>query len=644
MTEAVYSLRLSGASRKWRLFVYLVLSCLLTGYGIYLMFDVLRSNDLTILEGLLLILFSLNFAWISFAFWNAILGFTLNLLKRDPITLKKQALLPPDTAPITTRTAVVMPVYNEDTKRITAGFEATLRDIVSTGEADLFDFFMLSDTTKAPIAQAELEAWQALLTRLGPQLAARCFYRRREKNVRRKVGNLDDFLTRWGSHYEHMIVLDADSVMTGACLLTLVRTMQANPEAGLVQTVPIPVRQDTFFGRFVQFAAVLYSPMLATGLAFWQTNTANYWGHNAIIRVKAFMQTCGLPTLPGKAPFGGDILSHDFVEAAFLRRGGWSTYLLPQLEGSYEEVPSNLLEYAKRDRRWVEGNIQHLALLDTKGLKLISRMHFAMGAFAYLSSPLWLIMLGLGSIDAVTRAITQNVFFGVGYQLFPNWPIAKPQTVHLMLIITAVLLLLPKLLAIIITMRDRRQQFGGAIRLVLGALLETLFAILVAPITMTFHAYFVLTVFLGQKVTWDAQAREGLLVPWGEAFKRTIFSSFSALIWGAVTFYFSPLFFYWLLPILIGLVLAAPAVRYSSSLEGGKRMRRWGLFLVPSEVNEVPALRLLEEVEAQILVDTQSHAGAPVPALPAEIHEEMPVQTIERHLRKQKVVQATLQH
>ncbi|HRH77169.1 MAG TPA: glucans biosynthesis glucosyltransferase MdoH, partial [Cellvibrionaceae bacterium] len=412
MTQAVYSLRLSKASRKWRLFLYLLLSSLLTWYGIYLMFDVLRANELNILEGILLFLFSLNFAWISFAFWNAILGFLLNLFKRDPITLKKQLQLPPDTSPITTRTAVVMPVYNEDTKRITAGFEATLRDLAATGEIAQFDFFMLSDTTKAPIAQAEREAWQALLERLGPELGARCFYRRREKNVRRKVGNLDDFLTRWGGHYEHMIVLDADSVMTGDCLLTLVRTMQANPDAGLVQTVPIPVRQDTFFGRFVQFAAVLYSPMLATGLAFWQTNTANYWGHNAIIRIKAFMETCGLPTLPGKAPFGGDILSHDFVEAAFLRRGGWSTYLLPQLEGSYEEVPSNLLEYAKRDRRWVEGNIQHLALLDTKGLKLISRMHFAMGAFAYLSSPLWLIMLALGSIDAVTRAVTQNVFFG----------------------------------------------------------------------------------------------------------------------------------------------------------------------------------------------------------------------------------------
>jgi membrane glycosyltransferase len=635
---------LSEASRRWRLFFYLVLSSCLTAYGVYLMFDVLRANELTLLEGVLLFLFSLNFAWISFAFWNAIIGFVLNLLKRDPISLKKQALIAPDTTPIHCRTAVVMPVYNEDTKRITAGFEATLRSLLATGEIEHFDFFMLSDTTKAPIAEAELYAWQALQERLGPDLAARCFYRRREKNTRRKVGNLDDFLTRWGSHYENMVVLDADSVMTGDCLLTLVRSMQANPDAGLIQTVPIPVRQDTFFGRFVQFAAVLYSPMLATGLAFWQTNTANYWGHNAIIRVKAFIDTCGLPTLPGKAPFGGDILSHDFVEAAFLRRGGWSTYLLPQLSGSYEEVPSNILEYAKRDRRWVEGNIQHLALLDTKGLKLISRMHFAMGAFAYLSSPLWLIMLALGSIDAVTRALTQNVFFGVGYQLFPNWPIAKPQVVHLMLIITTVLLLLPKLLAIIISLRDRRKEFGGAWALISGAIVETLFAILVAPVTMTFHAYFVLTVFLGQKVTWDAQAREGLLVPWGEAFKRTLFSSLAALAWGGATYFYSPLFFYWLLPILIGLVLAAPVVRYSSSLTGGRWLRGKGIFLVPTEVNPEPALEMLEQIESQIEKHQRPPEQAAVPALPPEIHCEMPTQIIARYTRKHTVPATPVAH
>src|SRR5690606_11751093 len=138
----------------------------------------------------------------------------------------------------------------------------------ATGEVEHFDFYLLSDTTNPDVAQAELDAWQGLCERLG-ELSSRVFYRRREKNIARKVGNLADFCRRWGSNYEHMIVLDDDGVMPGDCLLQMTRAMQANPRAGLIQTVHIPVRQATFFGRLVQFAAVLYSRMLATRLAFW---------------------------------------------------------------------------------------------------------------------------------------------------------------------------------------------------------------------------------------------------------------------------------------------------------------------------------------------------------------------------------------
>src|SRR5690606_7680262 len=190
-------------------------------------------------------------------------GFILQMLCIDPLTLRSTRKLIADTSPVRTRTAVVMPVYNEDTHRVIAGFEATLRSLEQTGEIAHFDFFLLSDTTNLTIAQAERDAWQAFQVRLG-DLGKQAFYRRREKNTGRKVGNISDFCQRWGANYEHMIVLDADSIMTGDCMLKMVRAMQANPRTGLIQTIPIPVRQTTFFGRFVQFAAVLYSPMLAT--------------------------------------------------------------------------------------------------------------------------------------------------------------------------------------------------------------------------------------------------------------------------------------------------------------------------------------------------------------------------------------------
>jgi membrane glycosyltransferase len=301
MTEPV-SLELQASNaitlpgKSARRYAFTLLSFATTAAGVYTMFDILRANDLTTLEGVLLGLFSITFCWIAMSFWSGLFGFILQMLRIDPLSLKR--IKTADTSAITTRTAVVMPVYNEDTHRVIAGFEATLRSLDKTGELAHFDFYLLSDTTKLDIAQAERDAWQQLQERLG-DLGKQCFYRRREKNIARKVGNLSEFCQRWGSNYEHMIVLDADSVMTGGSLLSLVRAMQANPRAGLIQTVPIPVRQTTFFGRFVQFAAVLYSPMLATGLAFWQTDAANYWGHNAIIRLRAFMDHCGLPSLPG---------------------------------------------------------------------------------------------------------------------------------------------------------------------------------------------------------------------------------------------------------------------------------------------------------------------------------------------------------
>lgn len=622
--QAPNALRIPGQSARRLLFLVVVVATTMTGVG--MMFKILAANNLVPLEMILLGLFSITFCWISVAFWSAACGFILQMLRRDPLTLKSLAPERYRVQPITTRTAVVMPVYNEETRRVIAGFESTLRSLSATGEGAHFDFYLLSDTTNAEVAQAELHAWQQLIARLG-DLSRQIFYRRREKNTARKVGNLADFCQRWGSNYTHMIVLDADSVMTGDCLLQMVRAMQANPRAGLIQTVPIPVRQITFFGRFVQFAAVLYSPMLATGLCFWQTDAANYWGHNAIIRVRAFIDYCGLPSLPGKAPFGGDILSHDFVEAAMLRRAGWDVFLLADLDGSYEEVPCNIIDYAKRDRRWVQGNIQHLGLLRIAGLHGISRLHFLLGATAYISSLVWLAMLALSTADAVKRAVYSNVYFTEDYQLFPDWPIAKTGLIVALISLTIALLLLPKVMGIIVALTHRKEAFGGTWAIIKGAFIETLFAILIAPIMMAFHAYFVVSVFLGFKVNWDAQEREGRLMPWGEALARTWRTTVTALVWGAVTFYYTPIFFWWLMPILTGLVLSAPIARYSSSLTLGKWARRNSIFVCPSETATDPALQFLEQPAAAIVPLPQSvHA----PVLPPNAWVDMPEQDLRK--------------
>ncbi len=638
ITEVFDGQALNVPYRKFRVLLFLTLTLVTSIVGFRMMFDILKPNGTTTLEIILLILFSATFIWIVTAFWSAIIGFVFQLFKIDPLTLKKQLSIAAldenlSNKAFESKIAVVMPIYNEDTHRVFAGFEASLVSLLETGNSEKFDFYLLSDTQDPNIRLAELAAWQDLLKRFKGQ-SQKIFYRNRPKNTGKKVGNLKDFCERWGAFYESMIVLDADSIMTGSCMIELAYQMHSNPKAGLIQTVPIPVRQETFFGRFLQFAAQLCCPMLATGLAFWQTDNANYWGHNAIIRVEAFKNHCGLPTLKKRSPFGGDILSHDFVEAALLRRDGWEVILLPNLGGSYEEVPSNILDYATRDRRWVQGNIQHLGMLTIPRMTLLSRTHLLFGALAYVTSLIWLVMLGLSTIDAINRAVTKKEYFSSSYQLFPDWPITKPDLIFSLLFLTFTLLLLPKLLAVLLALVHRRKEFGGAVKLILSSFVEMTFSIIIAPLMMVFHAFFVVSIFLGFKVGWNAQPREGRLVSWLEAIKASGIGVLAALTWGSVTLYFSPLFFYWLSPVLLGLVLAPLMIRWSSSIHLGLQARKFGVFAAPSEITKPRVLAYLAEQlndKGTKVSNNASHLAKQVcliPKLPREQFEPMPLQNI----------------
>jgi len=615
---------LNTKGEHMRLFIMAMLvipSTALAGWSLY---EIFLPNGLTNLEIAQLGLGLTLFAWLCMAFWTGIIGFVLQLFNIDPLSLRKKQCAPDQDSPLVQKHAVVMPVYNEDTRRIMVGFEACVREIMGSAQAEQFDFFMLSDTRDEQKAEAELRAWNRMTKRLG-RYASHVFYRRREENSHRKVGNLKDFCERWGANYESMIVLDADSIMSGERMLDLARRIEQNPETALVQTIPMPVRQDTFFGRFVQFAAHLYSPMLATGLSFWQTDSANYWGHNAIIRIAPFMQHCGLPTLEGRAPFGGEVLSHDFVEAALLRRAGWQAYLLTDTTGSYEEVPSNIVDYAIRDRRWVQGNIQHLGLLKVKGLKTANRLHFLFGAFAYISSLVLFCMLALGTADALIRATSVPDFFVSEYQLFPSWQVARQDMMMVTMWGTAALLFLPKLLGITLALIKRRSEFGGAFSLLKSAILELVMAVLIAPLMMFYHSYFVISVFVGHSVKWEAQEREGRKVPWSVAFKHTQIMSCLAVIWGVTTFYYTPSLFMWLLPVLIGMVLAAPIIRLSSSTHLGVSLRTWGVFVIDQEVKECMALKRLRVAMNYFSI---SQYKAEVPALPDSLWVTMPEQAL----------------
>ncbi|TDR55865.1 membrane glycosyltransferase [Halomonas ventosae] len=589
-----------------------------TALGGWAMFEILRVNGITALQGSVLGLFVITFGWITIAFWTAIIGFLLQLARRDPLTLDRLARRPPASEPGEHRTALVMPIHNEDPAGVAAGLESTCRSLLEQPDARGFEVFVLSDTRDDAIARREHAAIAGLQQRLSPRL--RVHYRRREDNRGRKAGNLADFCRRWGGRYDYLVVLDADSRMGGATLVSLVSAMQANPRTGLIQTVPIPVRSASVFGRFTQFAAALHSPLLATGQCFWQGHAANFWGHNAILRTRAYMAHCGLPDLPGKPPLGGEILSHDFVEAALMRRAGWEVHLDVRLGESYEEVPSNILEFAKRDRRWIQGNLQHLRLLAAAGLHPMNRLHFLFGALAYLTSLLWGLMLVVSTVDAIGRAQGRHDFFRAGFQLFPDWPVATPELIMPLLISTAVVLLLPKVLGFLLAFIQRPAAFGGRARLLASTLLEIAIAILIAPLMMLLHSGFILAVLSGRKVSWDAQVREGRSVPWRDALRHTWLATLIGALWAGSTYLLAPLFFWWLSPVWLGLLMAAPLVRLTSSLTHGHRLYRAGLLRVPAEVMPTAVLQ-------QLATASPSQPEARLAPPPPDCPGEMPVQS-----------------
>ncbi|MFC6747511.1 glucans biosynthesis glucosyltransferase MdoH [Methylobacterium persicinum] len=414
---------------------------------------------------------------------------------------------------------------------------------------------------------------------------ARIFYRRRPKNIERKAGNIADWVTRFGAAYPLMLILDADSVMEGATIVRLAAMMEQEPGTGLIQTLPVIVNATTLFARLQQFAGRIYGPLIAHGIASWHGTEGNYWGHNAIIRTRAFATQAGLPVLAGPTPFGGHILSHDFVEAALIRRGGWAIRMVPELPGSFEEGPPSITEVAVRDRRWCQGNLQHAAVLPTRGLHWVSRLHLLMGIGSYITSPLWLIFLLFGVLISLQARFVRPEYFGDERLLFPNWPKVDPVLAQQLFGATMAVLLAPKLMAYIVLLFDppMRRACGGGVRALCGVLIETLLGGLIAPIAMLIQSSAVVGILLGRDSGWNAQRRDD-----GAVSTRAViagywqYTVFGLVLAGAAYAVSTPLFL-WMTPVLAGLGLAVPLVLLTSSRSAGRALRRVGLLRTPEE-------------------------------------------------------------
>jgi len=558
--------------------------------------DILWRGGLTRIEIAMLALFPPLFGMVVFGFLQAMIGFvrllrhggepraTLRLPDRPP---------PPDALPVT---AIVLPIHNEEVTRVYEGLRVMLLSLIRAGYGERFHFFVLSDTRDPDTAIAEEAAWLDLCKQV--RGFGRIFYRRRRTPLNRKSGNVSDFCRRWGRAYRYMIVLDADSVMDGRTMAKLVALMEAHPQVGIVQTAPRLALGTTRFARMMQFSSALYGPMFAAGQDFWQQGDGNYWGHNAILRVGAFMDHCALPELPLRGRRDARFMSHDYVEAALMRQAGFQVWLAYDLEGSFEGGPPSVYDHARRDRRWCRGNLQHAWLLLAPSIHPINRLHLLLGILAYVASPLWLVLLFFGLAQSLVDTALESsrgFDFDIGMTSFLD--VGGFRLALGLFTATVAMLVGPKLLAgaLALRRRTRRITFGGALPLLAGILLEQLFSTLLAPVWMMFNTRSVLGILLGRAVGWGAQARDGGGgTRWSAALRTHAPHVLAGGLLCGAAFAVRPLVGWWFAPIWLGLLLS-PLLTWilDRPAPAGPAARR-RIFSVPVETAPPPVLRHLQ--------------------------------------------------
>lgn len=529
----------------------------------------LASDGITAMDVGFMLLFFALFAWIAFGFLNALAGFLLLVSGRSVPTPAAS----PTAVPVG-RTAILMPVHNEDIDAVFARLRAMARSIAAAGGTGLFEFFVLSDSKPANEASE-----RAAFLKLRGESPLPVWYRRRTVNEGRKPGNIADWIRRHGAGYDYMMILDADSLMSGAAIMRLAAAMDRHPGVGLLQTVPTVIGGETLFARWQQFAARLYGPIFSAGLLWWSGSEATFWGHNAIIRTVAFAESCGLPKLRGPEPFGGHVMSHDMLEAALLRRRGWAVHVVAMQDGSYEEFPPTFVEHAARDRRWCQGNLQHLRLLDTAGFHWVNRLQLLMGASAYLTSPLWLMLLCASAVLAATSGGTIQL-------IAPSWWLFGA---------TLVLLFGPKLMALGWFLPDvtRRAAFGGGWAMIRSVIAEVPLSVLAAPMMMMTQTLAVVDILRGRKSGWEAQTRvsDGIAVSDAIRHYRAHLLLGLAIVAAAVAGFQAAV---WMAPIAAGLIAAPFMAAWTSRRSLGRAAYRRRLFMIPEERRPSPLI-----VEAQ---------------------------------------------
>ena len=571
-----------------------------------LMAVTLSPNGYGVLDFLVLGCFIVTLPWTIIGFWNAVIGLAVMRLSRDPA----RAVCPidegdPSTA-LTSRTAILSCVRNEDVSRLETNLNAMLTNLVRSGESSAFTLFVLSDSFVDEIVQAE----QALADRLARRWSNKIsvVYRRREDNPGFKAGNIEDFCDRWGKDYDFALVLDADSYMSAEAMLGLVRRMEANPKLGILQSLVVGLPTDSAFARIFQFGMRLGMRSYTIGSAWWQGDCGPYWGHNAVLRIKPFIDHCRLPKLPGKGPLSGWVLSHDQVEAVMMRRAGYEVRVLPQEGGSYEENPPHLLEFIRRDLRWCQGNLQYKRLLSMPGLKPVSRIQLVLAILMFIGSPAWVGFM----VSAAWLGMTDT-----GVAPF------RTDTGAAIFLTIMTMVFAPKLATIadILLRSDLRRAFGGFFRVIVSSAGEILYAAMLAPIMAVAHTLFIGGLVFGKTIGWGAQGRDLERLPLGLTAKKLWPQTLFGLV-GVIWISQQPFALVWpVLPIAIGPLLAIPAAVLTSTHFLGLAGIKSTLWRIPEESDPPAELWALDlpalagrEVAGEIESRDQARVhGEPVP-------------------------------
>jgi membrane glycosyltransferase len=570
---------------RWRLVLVVVVGALLTSWATREMMGGFAQDGINPLEWIAIVLFTINFFWLVTAAITAAAGCMVLMRAKKPgepgdITSK-------------TRTAIVIPLYNERASKVMGAAEAMWEALKERGADSHFEIFFLSDTSDPVMVEAEEAVMQDILRR---RTNEPFFYRRRRHNWMKKQGNIGDFVQRWGARYDYMTVLDADSLMTPEGIVELVRRMDASPRTALIQTLPMIVSARTFSARGQQFGLRAHGGLFGAGLAWWSGGAGNFWGHNAIIRVKPFAQHAKLPDLPGKAPLGGPILSHDFIEAALLRRAGWRVEIAHDIEGSYEETPPTLIDVAARDRRWAQGNIQQIQIFFAKGFDHINRAHIMAGLAGYLSGALWLSFIITGVLIALQAkffpaAIDDGAIIS---------PVADdPWRALRLLALTGFVLLSPKWLAVLAWSFGKLPGWTKHPRFLVQIVVDAALTGLVAPIMMVNHAGSIIATIAGKDAGWRPQVRDRDSFAWADLVRH--FRAHMIVGFGLL---FSTIVIGWhfalqTAPVTLTLVFAPLLVALLS-----RRVRRgsllWKLFATPEDDSTPAIVREAERMSLRL--------------------------------------------